>query len=418
MKAKRNISILLTIIFLASFIVGCSHVSKAEGKTNAKVTELGQKKNGSEKGENGCENKNMYDKEITEVSNFGLNLLKSVASKSEKNSSILISPISIISVLGMSANGANGETLKEFEKSFGMTSKELNNFMKSYKKLPSEDGYKVNQANSIWLKKNFNPSKEFLKSNKDYYEAEIKKANFNARTVKEINKWVEKETLGMIDSIIDNISKDDVMILVNAIAFDGKWEVPFEKSTIEKDDFNKESGAKSKVEFMRSVEKVYIKGEKEVGFKKDYKEGKYSFVALLPNDKTGIEKYLETLSGEKLQELLKTVEKTKVDVKIPKFNEEFKVILNNHLNNIGIKKAFTNEAEFKKIGNVKISQVLHKTFIELDEKGTKAAAVTGGVFETTSVGLPNPSVELDRPFVYIILDNENNIPMFLGIFKG
>lgn len=355
------------------------------------------------------------------VTDFGVDILKNSFGE---DGNTLISPISVIYALGMTANGADGNTLSEMEDTFGLSVDELNGYLNAYlKTLASSEGAKFNIANSIWIREdeNLKPSEDFLQKNKDYLDAKIFEAKFNIDTAKEINNWVSDNTSGLIDSIIDEISDDAMMYLINALALTAEWESPYSEDQVIEDDFTKIYNEKEKTEFMFSKLNSYIEGENETGFLKYYKDRKYAFAALLPNEDININDYVKSLNGEKVNSLLSEVEDKETLTTIPKFESEFSYILNDSLKSMGIKKAFSpEESEFSKMGaDLFISSIIHKTYISVHELGTEAGAVTAVIMEATSMPMEEPKeVFLNRPFVYMIIDTENNVPLFLGTYNG
>lgn len=344
--------------------------------------------------------------------------------KEYKNENTLLSPLSIISALGMTCNGAKGETLSQMEKTLGFKTDELNKYISAYKNSDKEDLPKVFSANSVWVNKNtdFKSKKEFEDKIKKYYKGEIETLAFNNTAKNKINKWVDKNTSGMIEEIINDISPNAIMYLINALSFDAKWESEYEKSDVRKDKFTEETGKKIDVDMMHSDESYYISGKNETGAIKYYKGGQYAFVTLLPK-KAGIKTYLDTLNGKYLSNLIKNAENTDVILALPKFKAEYGTELGATLKSMGMKNAFDKDlADFHnmgtwKEGNVLISKVLHKTFIEVSEQGTKAAAATAVIMEkcTAMPIFKEPKeVILDRPFVYMIVDMQNQIPLFIG----
>ena len=361
--------------------------------------------------------------------NLAVNLFKAVASESE-NKNMLISPLSIQLALAMTANGADTDTREEMEQLLGngLSMEELNEYLYSYvNSLPSEEKSKLEIANSIWFRNNesmFTVNEDFLQKNTEYYSAEIFKSAFDEQTVTEINNWVAENTDDMIYKIVDKIDPDTMMYLINAIVFDSEWDVAYKDSAIKDDIFHSVSGEESTVSMMTSTETRYLSDDMAAGFIKDYRDGNYSFVALLPNEDVSVYDYIEGLTGEKLAQTIQNVQYTDVIATIPKFSYEYSLSMNNVLANLGIPTAFDPFlADFSGIGtpdegNLYIGNVLHKTFIEVSETGTKAAAVTSvGMYTCESMDEPKPPkvVKLDRPFVYIIMDNENNLPIFIGV---
>ena len=225
----------------------------------------------------------------------------------------------------------------------------------------------------------------------------------------------------MIEKLLDGLSEDAVTVLVNALAFEADWETPYTEGQVRPGAFFPEGGEEQEATFLYSDEHVYLKDENTTGFMKPYKGGRYAFAALLPAEGTLLADYVSSLTGEKLRALLAGSKQTKVETVTPKFETEFSVQLAEVLRSMGMTDAFDGLlADFSSMGscddgNIFISQVIHKTFLKLDEKGTRAGAATAAVMEAlTALREPPPQVVLDRPLVYLLLDTETNIPLFIG----
>ena len=356
------------------------------------------------------------------VTDFAVRLFKA---SEENGKNTLISPLSVLCALAMTANGAEDETLQQMEDVLGMTTEEMNLYIYSYmQKLPQNEKYKLSLANSIWFTdhERFTVNQDFLQTTADYYGADIYKAPFNEQTCKDINNWVKEKTDGMIPSALDEIPADALMYLINALAFDAEWADIYEKYQVKDGEFTKEDGTKQECEFMYSTESNYFEDEKATGFLKYYKSGKYAFVAMLPKEGVSVSEYIASLTGESLNEMLSNPECATVYTSIPKFETSYSVEMTEILKSMGMTEAFDpNNADFAGLGsstggNISISRVIHKTFISVEEKGTKAAAVT--IVEPGDGAAMEPEqpkeVYLDRPFVYMLIDCENNIPFFVG----
>lgn len=357
-----------------------------------------------------------------DVTDFAIRLFKA-SEESGKNT--LISPLSVLCALAMTANGAEEETLAQMEEVLGMTTDELNLYLYSYmKNLPQGDKYKLSLANSIWFTEDerFTVNQDFLQTNADYYGADIYKAPFDKQTLKDINNWVKQNTDGMIPEILDQIPPEAIMYLVNALAFEAEWSEIYEKHQVKDGEFTKEDGTKQDVKFMYGSEGTYFEDEKATGFMKRYKGGKYAFVAMLPNEGVSVSEYIASLDGESLNALLANPQYATVRTSIPKFETEYKVEMSEILQDMGMTEALDMyNADFEGLGtstggNIYISRVLHKTFISVGEKGTKAGAVTIVDMKDGAAAEPTEPKEvyLDRPFVYMLVDCENNIPFFIG----
>lgn len=343
-----------------------------------------------------------------------------------KDENVLISPLSIQLALAMTANGADGDTKAEMEALLGgeISLEDLNEYLYSYvNNLPSAEKYKLQIANSIWFRDDegrLQVEKGFLQKNADYYGAQAYKAAFDDQTLKDINNWVKDHTDGMIDSILDQIDEDAVMYLINALVFDAEWQHVYDKSDVYKGKFTNIGGTEKQVDMMHSEETVYLQDENAIGFMKPYSGSKYNFAVLLPNEGIDIYEYIAGLTGESLMETLSTPQLGMVMATLPKFSYEYELTMNDVLKELGMPSAFSGDtADFSKMahssrGNIYIGDVLHKTFISVDELGTKAGAVTKVQMNDESAPMSEWVVTLNRPFVYMIIDNETNLPVFIG----
>lgn len=356
------------------------------------------------------------------VTDFGVSLLQATIKNSGNGSNVLVSPLSILMALSMTANGAEGATKTQMEAVLGGN---LNEHLRDYcQNLPRTEKYKLNLANAIWFKEKegLEVQEKFLQTNADYYNASVYKAAFDDTTLKDINNWVEKKTDGMIENILDKISQDAVLYLVNALSFDAEWQSIYRENQVRDGEFTKEDGTKQQVEMMYSKEYAYLEDEKATGFVKYYVNKKYAFAALLPKEGISVADYVESLTGEHLAELLKNPSKETVYVRLPKFETEYSVTLNDILVQMGMADAFdpvladfTAMATVPEDRNIYISRVLHKTFISVDEKGTRAGAATVVEMPDSAEMIEDPKqVYLDRPFIYLLIDCENNEPFFMG----
>lgn len=369
------------------------------------------------------------------AANFAFELLKESNKAGYEGDSLLVSPLSVMLALSMTANGAEGETLKQFEKVLGgkMDIDSLNAQLFNYTStLTSTEKAKFNLANAVWLTSapTFSVNRHFISRIENTFDADIVAADMtNPATVDEINSWVKKETFDMINKIIDEGSLDEqtIMVLLNAIAFDAQWQNEISDKSCFEDDFNGTAGKKT-VTFMRTPGNRYLEGNNEIGFIKNYAGGDYAFLALLPDEGIDINDYVASLSGK---EFLKICDedfgdKYEVNTVIPHFSFDCSLSMAGVLEKMGIKDAFNPfTADLSGMGEstngaLYISDVLHKTHIELDNKGTKAAAVTGVVVKGYAASIPAKvkNVVLDRPFVYAIIDTQTGLPVFLGVCEN
>ena len=358
------------------------------------------------------------------AADFGVRLFKT---SMEEGENTLISPLSVLYALAMTTNGAEGETLSQMEQVLGMDVDNMNSYMLAYLDLlPETKDYKMSLANSIWFKDDpdFIVEQSFLQTNADYYGAGAYKAAFDEGTRNDINNWVKEHTDGMIPEIIDEIPDEAIMYLVNALSFDAKWADEYEEHQIREGRFTMEDGTRQDVDMMHSQEDTYLEDDMATGFIKYYKDRKYAFVAMLPNEGVSVSQYVDSLTGEHLRELLNNPQDVTVFASIPKFETEYDIEMSEVLQEMGMTDAFDWQvADFSRLGtynvdgmNICINRVLHKTFISVSEQGTRAGAATAVemVAEGAAEIIEYKEVVLDRPFVYMLIDCETNLPFFIG----
>ena len=343
-----------------------------------------------------------------------------------KEENQLVGPLSVMAALEMTRSGARGETAEQMARTlYGeAVPEEMPRELMAYlQTLPNQEKAGFHSANSIWYRREnttFAVDPDFLKNSAVDYGAQIYQAPFDESTVKDINRWVEQETDGMISKILERIPEADVMFLVNGMAFDAEWKKQYNTDQIHEAEFHPQKGEPKTVEMMYSQESVLIQGDGVKGFVKPYQEG-YGFLALLPEQGLTIDAYLEGLSGEGFLKLLEQADDETVEAGLPKYSARTQLTLNEMLKHMGMPLAFDMElADFSGMGrdpegNIYIGSAIHSTFIQVDEKGTRAGAAT--VVEMMSGGaeMEQERVILDRPFLYAIIDVKEKLPIFIGI---
>ena len=358
------------------------------------------------------------------VTDFALSLLREERSGSV---SVLLSPVSILNALGMVANGASGTTLKQIETATGMSLHQLNDFLYTYRmSLPADSKTcKAALANSAWLRDTFRVEDAFLRSCVNYYSAEVYRSAFDGGLVTDLNRWVSKKTDGMISDLLEKEPGAQTMLyLVNAACFDAKWETPYTKENVRTDGiFTAASGKRQTADYLDSHETIYLSGNNVSGFLKPYDGGKYAFVALVPDEGVTLADYLRNLTGEHLYQLITDHHYADVQASIPKFTARSELELEEPLRAAGISDLFdVSAADLRGLGSAPsgntlyVNSVIHKTYLELDENGTKAAAATS---LDVNAGAAPPSedvktVTLDRPFLYMVVDTHACVPLFMG----
>ena len=342
------------------------------------------------------------------------------AEASGKN--IMFSPTSLNFALGMIAEGAKGETKEILDdylgtNDFAAYAKEYLDKIKAYNTEDESYGYqsKVKIADAVWVDNGLTLQEKFKNTVSDSFGAEVEAVDFSAaeKTCDVINSWCDKNTEGLIPKIItpDLINDNTGLCLTNSLYFESGWSgEPWNVS-----DTEESFGEKEKTKYMTCTGDRYYENDKATAFGRDYANG-LSFIGILPNDEGDFN--LEDLD---IGGLLKSnPEYDEVDCKMPKLNFETSTVLNDMLSSLGLDNLFSSNADFSGIAdqNVNVDTILQKTKLELDENGTKAAAVTAVTMECMSAAVENEpiikTVELTRPFAFLIYDRSNDEILFIG----
>ena len=337
------------------------------------------------------------------AADFSITLLRNAA-KPDKTT--LLSPYSVLLALGMAANGAGGRTLEEMEYALGAKTDDLNHWLAACRL--AEDG-KVVSANSLWTRQELEVRKEFRKTIRKQYDAELHEGEFSMEAV---NDWVRKNTKGRIEKILEQDDPMSQACLVNALTFDAE--------SVYDGAFFTSDGSRQVVPFLHSVEESYFELAGAEGFVRPYAGGRYVFAGLLPAEGTTPEKLLQALDGEALLNALGEPQTEEVHVAIPKLIAATdRMQLKEPLRAMGMELAFTDAADFSRLAEkpLKIDSVQHKVWLQLDEQGTQAAAVTSTLMAPTAAAdMEEPkTIALTRPFLFVIFDHETQSIVFLGI---
>ncbi len=356
---------------------------------------------------------------------FGFELFREVYNLVEEDN-IMISPLSVSYALGMTYNGAAGTTLQAFNDvlHFGdLTTEDVN---ESYKDLMAQmvnldDKVEFSIANSIWYRLGFQVLSEFIETNRDYFDAEVKEIDFtDPQTVEIINQWIEDKTNGKIQDMLDFIPNNAVMYLINAIYFNAQWKYEFDKSETYEGDFKLKDGTIHRTDYMRVTgDFMYTSNEDFTAVDLPYGDSTFSMVVMLPKGEKEVSDLVASLDLAHWDSWFDNSRLTGVRVDLPKFKYEFKELLNDPLKNLGLGVAFSGEADFTRInpeGNLFISRVIHQTFIDVQEEGTEAAAATIVEIGYTSIGGGSNSIyfKADKPFLYLIKENSTGAIVFIG----
>lgn len=387
------------------------------------------KKNGIEEGLNPKNiNLSLKDKKLVKADNkFGFDLLKKINESAIEGENIMISPISISLALSMTYNGANSTTKQAMEETLNLSDLSVEEINKSYQKIISElisvdDKVNLSIANSIWYRNGFNVLDDFLSVNKQYYDAKVEALDFSNSNSKDIiNSWVATNTNDKITEIINTIDPATVMYLINAIYFKGVWHYQFEESETVAQPFFLSNETSIETQTMSlAADLQYANNSLFQAVELPYGQGNYSMMLFLPQSDISTDNIINQLSENNWDDWLNDFSlQNSVNVHLPKFTFEYEKTLNEILSVLGMEIAFGGNADFSKInadGGLYISDVKHKTFIELNEEGTEAAAVTSVDINLTSVGDGESGTHIyfNKPFVFAIREVTTNTIIFIG----
>ena len=354
------------------------------------------------------------DEAADAMADFTMNMLRAAGDPQENT---VLSPLSALYALDMLGNGARGRTREQLEQTFGLPVSELNKTLRSVTaNLPDRNGStKVHLSNSIWVHTGFEVEPQFLQDNADYLDAGAFQAPFDEQTLRDINNWISEQTEGMIPEMLDELSPDTMVALINALYFCGQWAEPYQIVTSEP--FYPAGGGVQTAEMMHSTERIYLKDAQAQGFVKTFNSDKYAFAVVVPNKGVSLDEYIAELDGKRLRRLLKGVDAGEVNAAMPKFSAETFADLNEPLQAMGIRDAFIpGVADLSGIApDLYVSKSLQKAVIEVDEKGVSAAAATVITLEkNASPSHATVTVTADRPYLYMIIDRTTNLPLFIG----
>ena len=362
---------------------------------------------------------------VTANTKFGFNLFNEIR-KTEQDKNIFISPFSISIALAMTLNGASGETEQAMTDTLqlqGLDSESINTGYAGLRQilLTSDPKVTLTIANSLWARQEFSFKPDFLQRNTQFFGAEISTLDFNDPSAsKTINQWVDTNTNGKIQKIIDDkIDASTVLFLINAIYFKGTWQNEFDPSKTREGPFHLANGDKKQVPMMRQQRWYpYYRGENFQAISLAYGDGQMSMYIFLPDPESDLNIFLENLNAESWENWMSQFHGQDVSLVMPKFKLEYEKKLKGPLKALGMDVAFDPElADFSRMasGDLYIEKVAHKTFVEVNEEGTEAAAVT--IVELRPDSVPPPPIPfiVDRPFFFAIRDNETKTVLFMGV---
>ena len=356
---------------------------------------------------------------------FTLKLFSANVNSLDADKNLIISPLSVSFAIGMTSNGANGQTLTDIRKTMevdGFTEDQVNSYYHNLiTNLPDLDpNTTLKIANSIWYANNFTVLPAFLKTNTDFYNAEVKALDFNneSASLTTINGWVSQQTNSKIPKIIDKISDGARMYLINAIYFKSIWKTRFDAKATFKAPFSLLNGGTVQADFMTNshaeLKSAYYNGTNVVEL--PYSNSKYSMILMMPDG--DIKSFAQGLDSSKWNLLMGKLTAGKSDITMPRFKFSYDITLNDILKSLGMSIAFSDMADFSRIngvGALSISEVKHKAYIDVNEDGTEAAAVTSVGIVTTAAP---PTHVFNKPFIFAIREMKTGLILFAGIVRN
>lgn len=373
---------------------------------------------------------NASEMEIVGKSNqFALHLFHESLTNLPENENALVSPLSIQAALAMTWQGTKGQTHEAIAEAIGLHGVDTDLINSYFKKLindlPALDPKtRLDIANSIWYRQGFDVIPAFLDVNRSFYQAEVHALDFDDPAAADrINQWVKTNTNNKIEKIVNQLDRDLVMLLVNAVYFKGSWAQEFEESDTYSDEFRygAEHAQVTQARYMKAdFTYPYISTSEFEAVELPYGDNKYSMLVIKPRDGVRPAELIQTLSNEAAWTTRLDTEamtSRKMILSLPKFKFSYANKLNDELTNLGMGIAFTPAADMTGInagGQLMISEVNHKTFIEVNEEGTEAAAVTSVGVVLTSAGPQPLQLKLDRPFLFAIREKSSGLIIFMG----
>ena len=343
---------------------------------------------------------------------FALSFLKNVIAVSDPHENVLVSPYSAGVALSMVAEGAEGQTRVEFDNA-------LNGALFKAVDLGSNDTVTVKSANSVWITDDFSVRNRYVAMLEKDFDAEVVNLNFaDPATVRAINNWCAENTEGKITEIVDRLSPSMVMLLINALYFNAPWENAFSESQTKNEVFHSISGDVA-VQMMAKTERLnYAEYQGCQMVELPYEGGRYAMYVVLPPKGIATDKLLSYVNETLYEQAMSALSPQKVRFSMPKLKLETSLVLNKALKNMGVRTAFTSAADFKGIaemGSLMLDQVKQKCYIDVSEKGTEAAAVTSvGIRLTSARPETVVTMNVDRPYVFMIADRTDGNIMFAG----
>lgn len=409
---KSILVLILVLIFSSMTVFACSSGDDFEN-VNEGITKTDE-----------------YDNIIRANKDFAFDIFKSITND-EKDKNVFISPISLTFALSMVYNGAGGQTAGNMSETMninGIDLDKLNDSMLYLKyKLSKTKQSKVSIANSLWANNQITFKDKFKTDMSKYYKAEIEELDFSdPKSPDVINKWVKDSTNGMIEKMVEQMTPQEILYLMNAIYFKGTWTKEFDKEHTYEKDFHKTDGSTSKIKMMTKsgVELIYTNNDKYKAVRLPYGEDeRLGLIMILPSRDSNINNLLKDFNSKEYKKLSDNMNKQELEnLIIPKFKMRYKRDLIGDLQSLGMTLPFTDSADFTgltELQNILISKVFQKAVIDINEEGTEASAVTSITIKMTSAPMNDDPIEFiaDRPFMFILNDKDTDTILFMGVFN-
>ncbi len=363
--------------------------------------------------------------EAIDTTPFAFDLLQAVL-KEDSNANVFISPTSIAFALAMTYNGADGATMQAMADVLDVQNMSLDDVNQGYAALmqaiqAADPEVKLTIANSLWARQGFDFEHDFLQRNRTFYSAEVSSLDFaDPAATDTINAWVSDNTNGKIEQIVGQLDPLTVMVLINAIYFKGSWTTSFDEEMTSDRPFTLADGTEKDVPMMEQSGETYPYYEDEdvQAVSLPYGDGRISMYIFLPSEDSSLRAFQRRLNAKQWEEWMQNFSDEEGDIVLPRFKLEYEKELNDVLAALGMDVAFDcNQADFSRMYSKEplcISKVKHKSFVEVNEEGTEAAAATSVEMTLSAMPMQGFSMIVDRPFFFAIRDNETGAVLFMG----
>jgi len=367
------------------------------------------------------------ERDVLSASNaFSFGLWKTI-NAAQRDSNVFVSPLSVSFALGMTMNGAAGQTYDEMRGALQFNSASLASIDSGYKSLVGlltslDPSTTMQIANSIFYRTGYPFNQSFLDDASKWFDAEVKSQNFDDQsgTLSAINGWANTKTNGRIPKVLDQIKSDDVMYLLNAIYFKGSWREKFDPALTREAPFHAATGGDQPAKLMSREGKMsYAETNAFQAVDLAYGDSAFTMTVLLPKSGNDVESVAASLTPEAWQSLTSSFRTQLVNLALPKITFSWKRSLKDDMKALGMRAAFVPDgADFTRMSTstgkrLFISLLKHDTFVAIDEVGTEAAAVTTVGVTLTSAPVVT-QMRVDRPYIFVIRERLSGTVLFMG----